>query len=262
MRANLVPKGGVVLESYQPSVAIPQYRIIARSLRRRVVTGEFVEGDRLPSEAELSDEFGVSRMTARQAVTVLVTEGLVRRERGRGAYVASTRIERDLNAITGFFEDFELLGLTPGARVLSRLHRMPTADEQHALRIGPLQEVVCVTRIRTVEGVNFGLQEMTVPLSLVPNIDDIDLERGSFYGYLKKELGLTLTHADQRIESSAEPELSELLQIPEGIPFLKMTRTSFAGPSTPVEYLVSRFRADRYAYHVTLAAPAELPQPK
>lgn len=232
----------------------PQYKQIATQLRRRIVQGEFKEGERLPTEQALCETFNVSRMTARQAITVLVSEGLVRRERGAGAFVASSKIERDLNSTSGFYEDFASLGLDPGARVLSRERRYPTVDEQQKLMLGRLQEVVAVRRTRTVSRVPYGLQELIVPVHLVPDIESIDLETRSFYLYLRDELDLPLSHVEQHISATIDPEVSALCGIDEGIPLLRMERVSFVGRNTPIELLVSSFRADRYAYRVTMDA--------
>lgn len=236
----------------------PQYKYIAGMVRRRIVRGEYTEGDKLPSEQALSAEFGVSRMTARQAIGLLVNEGLVRRVQGAGAYVASARVERDLNRITGFYEDFSEMGLDPGARVLSRERRLPTLDEQTRLGISRQRPVVSVTRVRTVAGVPFGLQVMTVPLHLVPEIESVDLETKSFYMYLRDELQMPLSHVDQHIAATIEPETSALIDIDPSIPFLRMERTSYVHVNTPIELLVSCFRADRYAYHVRLEGTPEV----
>lgn len=242
-------------DSLEALVHGPQYKYIAAVFRRRIFLGEYREGDRLPSETEICEEFGVSRMTARQAVTLLVNAGQVQRIQGSGAFVTSGRLERDLNTITGFHEDFASMGLDPGAEVISRERRRPTQMEQQKLGVSPQQEVVAVTRLRTLSGVPIGVQTMVVPISVVPDIEIFDLEHRSFYAHLR-ELGKPLTRAEQHIAAVVRPDIAEQLGIDPGIPYLQMDRVSFVG-DLAVEHLVSSFRADKYAYHVTLTATPE-----
>lgn len=230
----------------------PYYTYIARTVRQRIVRGEYSAGDKLPSEEAMCREFGVSRMTARHALTELVNDGLIYRQKGVGAFVSSGHVERDLNSITGFYEEFQNLGLNPSSRVLASEHRLPTPHEQQRLGITRYQHVRFVRRIRYLSDVPMGVQELTVPIHVVPAIDEIDLETTSFYLYLRDVVGMPLLRADQHINAVVNRELASLLEISADIPFLKVERTSFVRGNVAAELLVSSFRADKYSYHVSL----------
>ena len=116
---------------------LPRYYQLKEIMRERVQSDEWKPGDLIPSERELSEKYGISRMTARQAITDLVNEGLFYREQGKGTFVSQRKITQQLIRLTGFTEDIKARGQKPGTRVLSAL--MFPADEATAdkLRIDP-----------------------------------------------------------------------------------------------------------------------------
>ena len=96
------------------------YHQILLGLTEQIESGEIGVGDRLPSEADLVSDFGVSRTTARRALDELRRQGLVRREPGRGTFLASPRLRSNLAYLHSFTEEIERWGYTPGARLISR----------------------------------------------------------------------------------------------------------------------------------------------
>ena len=102
----------------------PRYREIESSLRARIAT--LRPGQRLPSDADLCAEFGVSRMTARHAMAQLAEEGLVRRESGRGTFVAEPPTHRRASSLMTFSREMRRQGRVPTSRIVRRLLREPT----------------------------------------------------------------------------------------------------------------------------------------
>lgn len=229
----------------------PYYSYIGRTIRQRILLGEYSAGDKLPSEMVMCQEFGVSRMTVRKALSELVNAGLVQQVKGVGSFVISGQMERNLNSIIGFYEEFQNLGLNPESRVLVSERRFPNLHEQQKLGITKHQPVLFVRRIRYLSGLPMGVQVLTVPIHVVPDIDSVDLSTTSFYQHLRS-IGIPLERADQNISAIVDPELAVILDIPADIPYLRMERTSFVRGNVKAELLVSSFRADKYAYHVSL----------
>src|SRR5256885_4107636 len=112
---------------------LPRYYQLKEIMRERVRAGEWQPGDLIPSERELSETYSISRMTARQAITDLVNEGLFYREQGRGTFVADNRITQQLLQLTGFTEDISTRGQRPSTIVLSAA--MHPADAIAAQRL-------------------------------------------------------------------------------------------------------------------------------
>ena len=115
-------------------------------LRGKIASGEWKPGDMVPSERELSEQYHISRMTARQALSELATEGLLRREQGRGTFVAKPKIEHGLTRLTGFTEDMEARGLQPGDLVIRLELIEPPLLAMRALQITPDTPVVLLKR--------------------------------------------------------------------------------------------------------------------
>jgi len=230
---------------------IPIYLQIAQILRERIRSGEYGVGERIPSEDDILKMYGVSRMTARNAVTQLVNEGLVYRMHGKGAFVARAKLERNLNKLNGFFEDMTELGLRPTSKIIKFVKREPNQKEQHQLNLQKNQEVYFVQRIRYVDDNPIGLQNLVTPVHLVPDLDQVDLAVSSFYSYLNS-IGQNVEKAEQRMEAILAPSIAKMLGISDTQPFFYFERYSSKSDGTPIEVLESYFRGDFYSYSVTL----------
>ncbi|WP_158735601.1 GntR family transcriptional regulator [Alteribacillus sp. YIM 98480] len=230
----------------------PIYIQIAQNIRKMILLGHYEQGDKIPTEDEIGNDYGVSRMTARQAVTELVNEGLVYRVHGKGAFVGRRKLERSLNKITGFHQDIKEMGLHPTAKIVSFNKRKPTEKECNSLNIRKINQVFAVKRIRYVDGVPYGLQNLVVPVYLVPDFNKVDLEKESLYSYLK-EINKPLAYAEQRMEAVMDENVAKTIDIPETIPFFFFERVSYLEDQTPVEMLHSYFRGDKFSYTVSLS---------
>src|SRR5260370_29349912 len=98
---------------------LPRYYQLKEIMRERVRSGEWKPGDLIPSERELGEKYGISRMTARQALTDLGNEGLFYREQGRGTFVSQRKITQQLIHLTRFSDDIRARGQHPGEKVRS-----------------------------------------------------------------------------------------------------------------------------------------------
>ena len=101
------------------SSKLPLYHQLYQILRDEIVRGEWQPGDMIPPESELTERYGISRTTVRQVLDLLVNEGLIYRQQGRGTFVAHPTLEQALVRIVSFTEDMRQRGFKPGTRVLS-----------------------------------------------------------------------------------------------------------------------------------------------
>lgn len=198
-------------------------------------------GTRAPSERELAEEFGVSRMTVRQAIDALVVEGVVERVRGRGTFVS-----RGLGAcqFTSFTEDMTRRGMRPSSRTLLLRVDRPIPPVATALELGATDETVHWTRVRFADGISMCLEDAYVPVAWAPGLAD-GPQPDSLYAELSR-LGLTPTRVEDSVEGGiCTDQEASLLGIAEGDPVLRVMRRTFAGPF-PVVVSRSVYRADRY----------------
>jgi GntR family transcriptional regulator len=151
------------------------------------------------------------------------------------------------------------LGLEPGSKVLSFEKRLPTVREQRALDLRKHNPVFHAHRLRFLQDAPIGVQHLTLPVSVAPDLRVHDLETVSFYALLR-ERGLPLASATQTIESvgsDAVPEINDQLTDGRASSFLRIERRSFATDGTPLELLISWFRGDKYAYEMNLSGSGE-----
>lgn len=237
---------------------LPAYRQIADHLRQQIRTGTFAPGAQLPSERELVDEYGASRVTVRQAVALLRTEGLVEAQHGRGLFVRNrprierlsqsrlTRSERDRGA-GAFITDGRTAQFTP--RVETDI-RVEDADERTANLLGiAVGDPVLVRERRMLadgEPVQLAVSRLPRALTAGTRIEEEDTGPGGSYARLE-ELGHRLESFTERVTARMPtPEEAVALQLGAGTPVIETLRIARDTQGVTVEINDMLFAADRY----------------
>jgi GntR family transcriptional regulator len=234
---------------------LPMYFQLKELMREKIASGEWKPGDMVPSERELSEQYQISRMTARQALGELATEGLLRREQGRGTFVAEPKIEHGLTRLTGFTEDMKARGLQPGARVVRLELIRPPLLAMRALQITPEETIVLLERLRLAGGEPIALETSHLHFNGVGDLLNEDFENNSLYQILSEKYQITPARAEQKIGADlCSKREQELLKISEGAPVLRNKRITFDQWGRPFEYTESAYRADRYVFQAELNA--------
>jgi len=236
------------------SSPIPIYYQIKETLKEKIESGSMDPHERLPSERELEEEYGISRMTARRALTELESEGYAYREQGKGSFVAEPKLRQGLLQLTGFTEDMKSRRMKPGARVLEK--RLIESDEELAkkLSMGPGEKVFKLQRVRLAEGEPLAIETTRLQYSLCKGIEEYDFSERSLYSTLRSSFNIELSRAEQSVEASLANEFeADNLLVDQGAPMLRTERTTFIGDEkTPIEYANSTYRGDRYRLFVEL----------
>ncbi|MGC5170116.1 GntR family transcriptional regulator [Microbacterium sp. DT81.1] len=238
-----------------PAATGTRRREIESWLREQVIGGR--EGDPLPSEAELAEKFGVSRMTARQAMQSLAAQGLVRRQRGSGTFIAPQPMHRHSGPLMSFTEDMKRRGLSASSRLITAELRDATAAEAGALRLEPGQRLVSLVRIRLADGQPMAIESTVLTPDCVPVLSH-DLEQGSLHQALR-ELGRQPVTAVCRISArEATGKESALLDLPRRAAVLQEQRVISDQSERPLEFTTTNYAADRYVIDAvfTLTDPA------
>lgn len=229
-----------------------KYVTVREHLRELIADGLPV-GAPIPSERELCEQFGVSRMTVRQAVDALVVEGALERVQGRGTFVAQPKVDLQLR-LTPFEEEMRRRGMEPGTTVLRAERTQPPADVAAALERTPAEEVYHLLRIRLADGTPMALEETWVPAILAPDL----LAQGpppDVFGALTAR-GLAPSWGEDTIEAvRIGPAEADMLDVRPGAPGLRIGRRTFSG-DVAVEYTRSLYRGDRYSLWVPVSAPS------
>jgi GntR family transcriptional regulator len=228
-----------------------RYLEIADYLRTLVVAAE--PGDRMPSDAEICARFGVSRMTARHAVQLLVNEGLVFRRRGQGTFVSPRRVHRLLGSPLSFTESMRRRGLTASSQVLEFGHIDPTPEDVKALDIGGDERPLLLERLRLADGIPMAI-ERAVITPRCPDILTEDLERESLHDVFER-LGHVPTRALAKVSArSATNRERDLLELTASGVVLCERRVISDQDEMPLEHTETRYAAERYEFDVVLYA--------
>ena len=225
---------------------LPMYEVIYRDLVRQLSCGALEPGDRLPSEGEMAEHFGVSRMTVRQAVGRLTDERRLVRRRGAGTFVANPHATfRKVHTLGPFSEDIG----RGGASIDTLIHVQQVADAPQEVsdRLGlkPRQKVVRLLRVRVVDGRPAAIQDSWVPYGLAPSLADEELLGGSLYRTLTDRFGVGPAWAEQEVSAAAaSAEQAALLQVSPGTPLIAITRLAHSDGAGPVEFARSWSRPE------------------
>ncbi|RJL30449.1 GntR family transcriptional regulator [Bailinhaonella thermotolerans] len=237
-----------------PDSPVPKYFQLRELLLDLIEAGDLPLDAAIPSERDLSQRYGLSRMTVRQAIDHLVSEGRLHRVPGKGTFVARPKIEMPLR-LSSFTEDMRQRGMKPGAIDLDRRVMRASAHLARELGIQPGDDVHFVERLRTADGEPMAIERSHIPVALAPGLLDVDLTDRSLYELLEQRHGIVMDSGELTIEAGiADPVDAEQLNLKRGSAALLFQRRGFA-LGTCVEYAVSTFRADRYQLRTALEIP-------
>lgn len=236
----------------------PLYHQLKAVILSRIDSGQWQSGMQLPSERELCDQFGISRITVRQALTELETEGRLARDHGRGTFVASPRIKQQLTRLTGFTQDMQARGQQPGSVVLQLAVTRTTAAIAHRLRLDANHRtVVLIQRLRTANGEPVAIETAYLNEKLCRGITNENLSNQSLYSLLTQKYDVAPTRAEQQLEAVAcSAAEAKLLGIRKGSPVLHLHRTTFSQHDQPFETVESYYRGDKYVFYAELRIDA------
>jgi GntR family transcriptional regulator len=237
------------------NVAVANYLQLAQSLRERIENGELSPGDRLPSEAELAAENGISRGTVVRAIEQLVRQGLVTRRQGAGTFVASRSLHRRAGHLLSFTESARLDGHSSQQELIG----FTPVDQLTAIQFGISGPSMQLERIRMVDGVPCAIHRSMIPQSVCTRIQELR-EAGealsrpdlSIYALFEKN-GLRVEEASERVTARlATPEEASLLEVSQPAAVIVVFRVSKAGNGQIVEAIEAVYRSDFYTYDTHL----------
>lgn len=224
---------------------IPYHYQLREWLRDEIVAGRWSVNDRLPSERELCDAFDVSRTTVREAIDSLVAEGMLRREKGRGTFVAAPKVVESLLR-SPFSDSMAEQGIPVQTKVLRMEVTTPPFDVARELRLTSADSAIMIERLRSIFDQPILISDSYVPQKLCPTLIHDDLTHNSLYDLLQNKYGFTIANTKRYVEAVAANKMeAELLQVKTGSPLLLIESTVYTEDGTPLEYFKSRRRGDR-----------------
>ncbi|MCD6554719.1 MAG: GntR family transcriptional regulator [Anaerolineae bacterium] len=236
--------------------SVPLYLQLKDALAARIARGEWRPHERLPSERQLCEKFGVSRVTVRQALDELNRAGLVYTTPSKGTFVAEPRPSLDVRvSLAGFTEDVRHLGAVPSTVLLEASLILPWPELRTILRVGEDVEVVKVERLRLVDNVPLALHTAFLPHYLCPNLLQYNLAEESLFHILRSEYGLKLARAEESVRAVlANDRELKLLNLTHPAPVLSAERTTFLEDGRVIEHSRATYCGDWYRLRMELHA--------
>lgn len=232
---------------------LPLYARLRDQLRAGILEGRLQPQQKLPSEAELSTEHGVSRITVRQALGDLQKEGLILRQQGKGAFVAQPRTSQSLNRLQGLREALAGQGQSVHSQRLSTRAMKPPAAIAAQLQLAPGSRAVRLTTLRYVAREALSVNVSWFAPALGERIARLDLSGRDLIEVLEQDIGEPVAQAHLDISAVAMPAReARWLKVAPGEPALRVHRLLCSVQELPLQVETAIYRADAFSYKLSL----------
>lgn len=223
------------------------YLQLKEDLIAEIMRGAYKPHDRLPSQRELGEEYGLSHMTVRRAINELISEGVIYARQGKGLFVAEPKQEAELGPLYSFTEDMALRGMKASSRVLEAGIVSASTMLAHTLQVVIGAPLVLLERLRLADNEPMAIQTAYLPQALCPGLLEHDLDNGSLYQLLRGHYHLNL--ADSQTAAGADlasEKEAELLRLTLPAALLVTEQITYLDSGKPIEFVRSVYRGDRY----------------
>lgn len=230
---------------------MPKFYQIFEDLYKDIREGHYQEGDRIPSESELIQKYQVSRGTIREALKMLLHQGFIIREKGKGTFVTYKKIEQDAMRLMGFTELMSMHNKKASARILEIKTKKASKRIRKLMGLSETDLITKIQRLRFGNDEPLIIERSYFVYELFKIFLKFDLEKESIYSLMYRETNLRLGSAQQSFEAVlAGPEESKLLNIQPGSPLLLMKRLIFTNEGKPFQYSEDMYRSDKLKFTV------------
>jgi GntR family transcriptional regulator len=232
---------------------IPLYYQLQEILKENIESGIWKQGDIIPSENQLMQEYSISRNTVKKAIENLVQEGALNRIQGKGTFVSKPKFEQSLSGFYSFSKVMRDSGLEP-KDIIKSVQKVPAKHSvaKHLL-LKEKDPVIELIRIRYAQDEPIIFETSYVPEYYFPGLSKEALEKSSLYDLMENEYGVYVTKAKEIFEPVLIRDYeSKYLQVEEGFPALLLDRIAYDAAGIPVEFCRSIVRGDRCRFYTEL----------
>lgn len=234
-------------EALNKNIPIPLYYQLKTILLEYIKEHHTDLESPIPTEVDISEHFGISRPTVRQAINELVVEGYLYRIKAKGTFISKPKIKQDfLLVLDSFNKEMRKKGLNPSTKILNK--EVINSDEKvsAALNIPVGSKVIQVSRLRFANDEPIVFVMTYLPYDKCPSIMAKNLESESMYEVLESDCGLLISGATRSLESILAGEFEgRLLGIEKGAPIQYFESIAYLSDGTPIEFSLAKYRGDR-----------------
>ncbi|MFD1705691.1 GntR family transcriptional regulator [Siminovitchia sediminis] len=228
---------------------IPLHIQLKKLIEQQITTG--VYPDQLPSERQFMEKYNVSRSTVREAINLLVREGILEKRHGKGTFVSVKPIQDWLGHLSSTTEVIQKMGKKPGARLVTHYKTIP---DPYVQELTGFKEAYFIKRIRYADDIAIGVERHYYPLEIGEKLVKYDLDNATLYDLVQNELGIQFAEADQLI--SCGPLLEEdkqYLDIPSNVGVMTARRIIKDAEGKIIELESAFYRSDMYTFTINLS---------
>jgi GntR family transcriptional regulator len=232
----------------------PLYIQLARIIEEDIANHHYQKGGRLPSEQELVQAYGISRVTVRQTMKHLADNGVVVRRQGLGTFVKNTVVKTTIDELVGFYPSLMRHGIHPAIKTLDYRIITPEPHVREILRLSGADKVLKFIRQYFIDDAPFLFTEIYIPSLLAEKWSKEEADAKNTLQLIKEKTDLYITHSDVSIRSSSAKGLvASCLDLQQGSPILELQRVMYVSGNQPVEFAISRYRGDSYELTTTIS---------
>ena len=236
-----------------PLSPVPLYSQLKELLRARILDGSYVPHSRMPSENELGQTYGVSRITVRQALGDLQKEGLIFKIHGKGTFVAKPKAFQNVSTLQGLGESMKQMGYEVLNKLRSLRHVPASARVAERLQVAQGSTVTEIRRVRLINREPISLEITWLPHAIGEKLEKADLVARDIFLILENDCGIALGHADLAIDAVlADSDLTQALNVEEGSPIMRIERLTHTADGTPLDFEHLYYRGDAFQYRLRI----------
>lgn len=228
----------------------PLYMQLHDLIRDDILNGTYRPGEKILTEEQLSEKYGVSRITVRNALETLARDNYLVRRRGAGTFISEQKFHRSISEDLSFTDMCKQLGVSPGSKTIKSVIEDANSLDQEILHLDKNASVVVIERIRYANALPISVESTRFTTDFTYLLDE-DLNNQSLYKLLREKYHLDFFHADKVVELSfATYQLAKYLDIQKGDPLLKMESQMCWANKTPFARNLQFIRGDKFKMHV------------
>ena len=232
--------------------SIPIYTQLEEAIKEKILKREYVPGGELPTERELTELFGVSRMTIRQAISNLVHKNILYKIRGKGTFVSKEVIEKKLE-IESFSDDMKKRGLLPGSSIIKFEKITPSEEIKEKLKLSEGEKIFFLNRLRLANNEPIAIEYCYLPEKFFPNILKYNMTNCSLYTIMKEEYNIHFNYMKQSLRASnlLKIDAEMLMEKSKGVGLIS-ERLMYNIEEIPIEYTKTIYHSERYTFNMVL----------
>lgn len=230
----------------------PLYYQLKQVIKEKINSEYYKRGDQLPSEIELSEEYGVSRITTRRTIKELVEEGILSKQQGKGTFVNSPKIKRELISMSGFSDYMMESGQTPVSQIISNTTISADIRLSNVLDVPEKDDVLELVRLLFINNEPCIIQSIYFPLKRFPDLEKLVDDSVSTYQILKENYNVSLSTIKRHLNVNlASSEVADILKCEKHECLFELETTAYDMKKTPIHNTISLYPANKVTFTIS-----------